>query len=393
MSHAGAVQGSALALLVLVSACSRKAADAVSAAPSGAAAGTAIPIASTRIAEAAPSSSSAADLPPVPCWTASGYRGEVVGQAVFARLALSGKQLRGRYFYERVGVDLGLAGKLGEAGGFSLSEGPSGRFEGRCEEPTGVLSGTWSKGAKGPAAGSFRLVPIVPGDVPVVAAKRSKYASQGVASPDDDAATSECSFTEARVELFGLKDPRVERQMNGQGLEPRTGPVLAKAEDMCNESGGEGEVEQRVLGSFRELVTLQTSGWNMVPGAAHPNYGWFERATWDLRTGRAIGPKEVLARDITGQLVACAEKTQSAESQPMGGWEELAAHFDLTPAGVHFFAVDFPHYNAGLTGTGPTVSYAVLLRDGLLRKDSPVKRAWEGVTQAGKEEDFCSSWD
>jgi hypothetical protein len=344
-------------------------------------------------------SSSAPSLPTVPCWTANGYRGEVVGQPVFARVALTGKQLRGRYFYERVGTDIGLHGTLSEAGDFSLSEGPSGRFEGRCEEPTGVLSGVWSKGAKGPAAGSFRLVPIVPGDgpvTPVVAQKEFKKTVKGGA-PDDDAGTWECSYKETRIELFGLRDPKVERAMNSQGLEPLFGPVLDASDfkdvEGC-EQGLQIEMSRDIGKSFRDFVTITTSGWSMMQGAAHPNNAiGFTRSTWDLRTARPVLPKDVLARDISDKLVACVGKEQT-DAPPYNGWGTLSDNLALTETGVHFFATGFPPYVASFTGMGPTIPYAVLLREGYLRKDSPVKRAWESVTPAAKDLPFCpDSWD
>ena len=67
-----------------------------------------------------------------------------------------------------------------------------------------------------------------------------------------------------------------------------------------------------------------------------------------------------------------------------------AQEFDLTGQGVHFFGKDYPHVFAVFTGEGPTIAYDVLLRDGYLRSDSPVSRAWEGEVPAAKSVVACA---
>ena len=49
----------------------------------------------------------------------------------------------------------------------------------------------------------------------------------------------------------------------------------------------------------------------------------------------------------------------------------------------------YPHAYASATGQGPTIGYDVLLRDGFLKKGSPVARAWDGVKPAGKAKAAC----
>lgn len=343
--------------------------------------------------------SATAPLPNVPCWSAAGYRGEVVGQPVFVRLGLEGHKLRGRYFYERVGIDIALTGSLAD-GAMTLAEGPTeaptGRFEGRCEEPNGILSGQWRKGAKGPPAGSFRLVPIAPGDTPIAATKRYKRFVHGSSAEGEDAGQWDCSYKEERIELFGLRDPKVERIMNGQGLEVLFGPLLTQKGEMeqverC-ERGYESTMGRVLVHSFRDFATVQESGSFYEQETPHPqNAVGFQRETWDLRTGRPLGQKDVLAKDPTAMLVACAHKALAEDTiGPFNGWESLSENFDLTETGIHFFAVGFPHVN-DMTGQGPTVSYGVLLRDGYLRKDSPAKRAWEDVRAAAKGVEACDA--
>ncbi len=392
-----------LALPLILAACSRKTGGDATPAPSPPPPPAAIGPVKSAAAPAAsvPSAAASAGVPgapevPVPCWSASGYRGEVAGLPVFARLGLDGRKIRGRYFYERVGTDIALGGSLSGAGDVTLTEGPpgapSGRFEGRCEEPTGVIAGTWSRGAKGPPTGTFRLVPIVAGDSPVTARRRVVLNGHGGSTDEDGGTTTwKCTYEETRFELFGLRDPRAERAINGQGLEPRLEPAIDKdaPKEVARCEQGFGNEEQRtVLETFRDIVTFQTESFSYYDGTPHPNRG-VDFRSWDLRTGREITGKDVLARSPTAMLVACAEKQFPDGPAPNGGWEEMSEHFNLTAKGIHFFAMSFPHVFAAASGEGPTVSYAVLLRDGYLRKDSPLKRAWEGVEPAGRDEDPC----
>jgi hypothetical protein len=320
------------------------------------------------------------------------------------RLGREGDALTGRYFLENLGVDIGLRGTVSASGEMTLVEGsptaPSGHFDGRCEEPSGALSGEW-KGAKGSAAGAFRLVPITPSETPIVATKRFTLEGHGHVAKGEDASDRpygapgwDCAYTETRSELFGLLDPKVERMLNDQGLEVETGPRLViedfdKNVRSCKGGGISAERSKEVQRTFRELATIQTTGSFYGEGAIHPwfNMG-FERATWDLRSGKAVGPNDVLARDPTDMLVGCAGDAGDPALGPNGGWETLSQQFDLTETGIHFFAVGFPHFN-DMTGEGPVISYGILLRDGYLRKDSPVKRAWAGVSAAPKGANPC----
>jgi hypothetical protein len=340
---------------------------------------------------------------PGPCRVAPEYRGVVAGQPVFARFGREGPHLRGRYFYERVGIDIALTGTLADGGEVVLVEGPaaspSGRFEGRCEGASGVLAGDWRKKADAGASTAFRLVPIAPSETPIAATKRFS-----VNGPRPVGGRSRCKYEETRLELFALHDEAVERAMNHQGLDPRTGPMFdaedVKAVQGCTPDGDDGveaAFSQTLVRTFRELATITGSGYRMASGAAHPDYGIdFDLATWDLRTGSRVTTKDVLTRDVTSLLLKCAAKEhpESDGVNPYNGWQELGANLDLTDKGVHFFAIGFPHFSAGLMGQGPTVPYGVLLRDGLLRMDSPVRRAWEGVSPAAKDAEACTSpWE
>lgn len=333
---------------------------------------------------------------PAPCPLAAGYRGTVMGHRVFARLGRDGSRLYGRYFYEHTGIDLRLDGSISGENGVQLTEGepdsPTGRFAGTCDSTSGAMDGTWTGGA---TSGPFHLEPIAPGEVALAAVKRFAV-SHRVHRPDPDSRIKSCSYTESRVELFGLRDAAVEQSINRQGLDPFAGPRLeiglAKSAEHCGDGFGfEADSQQTLVDSFRELATLEQSG-SIDGGGAHPSELTFSRATIDLRTGHPVANQDVFVRDLMSRVIACATRAEPFDTTM--DTDELkqhfdAASFDLTETGVHFFGTDYPHVMAALDGQGPVIGYDVLLRDGYLRTDSPVKRAWSGVTPAPKGKDWC----
>lgn len=339
-----------------------------------------------------------------PCPLAAGYRGTVLTHRVFARLGRDGSRLYGRYFYEHSGIDLRLDGSLSGDDVVHLTEGEpdsqTGRFEGTCDPSSGAVDGTWTGGT---TSGPFHLEPIAPGEVALAAVKRFAV-SHRVHKLDPDARIKSCSYTESRVELFGLRDAAVEQSIDHQGLEPFTGARLelglARSADKCADGFGfEADAQQTLVDSFRELATLEQSG-SIDGGGAHPSELSFARVTLDLRTGHPVTKQDVFVRDAMTRVLACAARAKPFDADLDA--DDLRSHFDaasfdLTETGVHFFGQDYPHVTAALDGQGPVIGYDVLLRDGYLRADSPVKRAWSGVSPAPKKKDWCpekswSSW-
>ena len=349
----------------------------------------------TSAAPVVPLATASPPTAPFPCVLAAGYRGTVAGQPVFARLGSGGKGVHGRYFYERVGTDIALDGTLSRAGVLELTEVSAGKttgaFSGTCDGRADTLSGTWTAGAK---SAPFELKAIPPGDAPVVAVKRLSFSKP--APHDGTLPIKACSYKEERIELFGLRNPAVETTLNHQALEPLVRPVLdpddAREASKCDDVGIEIEMSQHLVGAFRELATLQTGGWLQAASAAHGiNDLGFRLETFDLRSGRAVTPHDVFARNPMALVKACIEKTWTNKDlgpDAVEGNFDLKS-FDLTSQGIHFFGQDFPHAIAVFTGEGPTIGYDVLLRDGYLKSDSPVSRAWEGVTPADKKVVAC----
>jgi hypothetical protein len=335
-------------------------------------------------------------LKPDPCPLAAGYRGTVLGHRVFARLGRDGARLYGRYFYEHSGIDMRLDGTVSDANAVQLAEGEpdsqTGRFEGTCDASSGAIDGTWTGGT---TSGPFHLEPIAPGEVALAAVKRFAV-SHRVHKPDPEARIKSCSYSESRVELFGMRDSAVEQSINRQGLEPFVGArlelALAHSVEKCGDGFGfEADSQQTLVDSFRELATLEQSG-SIDGGGAHPSELSFSRGTIDLRTGHAVTKQDVFVRDLMPRVIACAARAKPFDTElDAEEWRQHfdATFFDLTETGVHFFGQEYPHVMAALDGQGPVIGYDVLLRDGYLRADSPVKRAWSGVTAAPKGKEWC----
>jgi hypothetical protein len=304
---------------------------------------------------------------------------------VLARLAHDGDAVHGRYFYEKIGVDIALKGTLSSDGDLRMVEGPerapSGHFEGTCNPSTGALTGAWTS-PNGKSA-PFTLARIAPTYPPIVATKRWHLK------------TAKYDFKETKLELFGLPTLEAERAM-GAEIDTKPGPWFF-TNDFLSDEGGSGEFNEQVTRTDRELVNVSRGGSAYSTGAAHPSNGLgVDWVTYDLRTGEAVVTKDVFARDPTDLVVACA----SMGGDPFGGTDpddakrtwSGAIHtstFTLEAKGIEFYAVGFPHAWGNLTGSGPVLPYDVLLRDGYLKADSPVARAWAGVVPAPAGSQAC----
>jgi hypothetical protein len=329
----------------------------------------------------------------VPCSLSGSYRGEVLGAPVFARLVQEGKRVHGRYFYDRVGIDIALEGTI-DQDTFTLREGDaakaSGTFEGKCGSGAGavaggVLSGTWT-GAK---HGAFSLRPIEN----VMTAVKHRRTERKAKQPDAVQNHTTCVLQESWFELFGLLDSNIEQRLNRQGIalgRPTARPQEAKEAKTCD-SGFEFEFSESIqlLGSELANVTERGSGdW----GGAHPSNAVDHREyTIDLASGERVKYEAVFSKDVTKLVLACfagGNKDFSDGAESFRGFVKRD-QFAFAHGGIHFYGTGYPHVASVYTGEGPTISYAVLLRDGYLREDSPVKRAWEGTVAAAKGVSAC----
>jgi hypothetical protein len=380
-----------LLLILVVSACRRSAP-----APSAAAETSGVPASPPPTAAApASASASAAPAPEVGCDLRWGFHGTVAGQEAFLRLERTADEIKGRYFYAKFGVDIPLEGTLDADNHIALTEGdpkkPSGHFKGTCDLATGVLSGTWT-GNK-PATLPFRLEPVKPRPVPLVAKK--KLTIRAKAKTLGPMKMTECKYQQELVEIFGASTKEAEAAINKQGAADATRNVLATefgANNGC-ETGEEVEYSEEVASAFRGFVTIRRGGTGYQDGAAHPNNAVaFDLTTFNLETGGAVTDA-----DLWGTLPEALVRRCDAAyfGEPDGSEDFLVAMwpdgrmFNLTERGVHIYSVGFPHFASGMTGQGPTLAWGALLREGALKADSPAKRAWEGIAKAKPGDPEC----
>jgi hypothetical protein len=304
----------------------------------------------------------------------------------------AGSAIKGRYFYAKFGVDIPLEGTLDAENHVELTEGDpkksSGHFKGTCDLATGALSGTWT-GTK-PAHLPFKLEPVKPRPVPLVATKKlSATVKAKTLGPGN---IKECRDKQEVVEIFGAGTPEAEDRINkGAG---RAAPCAPSDREDCD-TGGWCEYGEGVTETFRGLVTISRGGGAYTDGAAHPqNFLGFDLTTFDLATGSRVADSDLWATAPEGLIKRC---NAAFFGEPDGGEvDEFLASMrpdgrmlNLTERGVHIYGAGFPHFAGALTGQGPTLPWGVLLREGALRADSPVKRAWEGVAKAKPGDPKC----
>jgi hypothetical protein len=220
---------------------------------------------------------------------------------------------------------------------------------------------------------------------------------------------AECSYSEVALEFFGLRNQELERKLNHEGITPSHGPWLAplRAEQAraCLH-GFQGEMDETVLTTLPEMVAIERGGFGVAQLMAHPlNGSEFEAiamTSYDVRTGAVITLGDVFARDPIPLAIACALRVganaagsdcPNCSAPSHDDWEAALERrlFYLKTTGVSFFADGFPHVNGVFNGHGPILSYAVLLREGYLRGDSPVRRGWEHVAPAMPGAEACPS--
>jgi hypothetical protein len=252
------------------------------------------------------------------------------------------------------------------------------------------------------ASGPFSFEPIAPTDPPLVAQKRFSLTRKA----DSD---RECLYSEVALEFFGVRNQELERKLNHEGIAPSLGPWLApRRAEQARECirGFQGEMDQTVLTTLPEMVAVERGGFGVVQPMAHPlNGSEFEPITmtsYDVRTGAILTERDVFAKDPMSLAIACALRIGGNAAGPdcpncpapsRDDWHAALERrlFLLKTTGVAFFADGFSHVNGVFNGHGPILSYAVLLRDGYLRSDSPIRRGWEHVEPATSSAEACPS--
>lgn len=342
-------------------------------APSAASVPLVAPSAASAVADAStPVTHAACDL-------ARGFHGSVAGQEAFLRLVQKDGALSGRYFYAKVGVDIALHGAVGTDGAISLVEGdaskPTGRFKGGCDAH-GAFSGEWSDDKK---QHDFRFEPVLARDPPLVAAKRFGTARK-VKTLGPFGMTT-CEYDQTTFELFGAGTPEAERALNeidATSLRPRILSPDSYSDASVCETGLTASFGRSAEPIGGGLVNVGSVGTYLYDGAAHPgNAVDFSYATHYLATGKRVTEKDLFVKFPAALVRRCLDWYQTVD----GGYElgaDADGHtFAIMPEGIHVFGTSYPHAAAVLTGRGPILTWSALRREGVLRPDSPARRAWE----------------
>lgn len=375
------------------------------------------------------------------------YRGIVGKQArLSVRLGAGAGQggLSGRLHYDLPGPAIEVAGEVRPDGSFKLEEKGAGVFEGRCAQGTGVLSGTYSlKGKSQP----FELRPRHPGEASLFGRKVieqgfmpnppicSRVTDKRITTPletrgpkgetelticypraikdrlDPPAEfvgmTGVCQASYDAVQVFGLGSEDAEKLANAalshEGRPWRTPAMVAEVRKCSREAGDAG---MSVWGGYdlffneREVLSVRLSG-----GSRQFRSFLFESSalTLDLSSGRSLALGDVVTDEA--RLAGVARGCLPLYRRVIPGFfglepgEDFAEHFGwksperprwvVVPGGLALLAHYGDQVEAALSDSGIVVPFDVLLREGLLRGDSPVRRLWTDVRPAAPGVPAC----
>jgi len=165
---------------------------------------------------------------------------------------------------------------------------------------------------------------------------------------------------------------------------------------------------------LRDLLQFQLARWRRRPPAQRGNGS----VNIDLATGAALKITQIITkldalRNLAGRCVPIyqrvsaqarspyptsssrppAPRSQHARPLPLGCTKDDVAEplWSLVPEGMVIGVWANAHATAAEEGQGPILPWGVLLREGLLRADSPMKSLWAGITAAAADALPCSS--
>lgn len=371
---------SSLSILVLTAlSCSRSAPTPLDA-PNGAAPSAAPPpVTSAAAPPALPPPPTSALPGPVQGTLADAHQGTIGPDLpVFLRVSRdpATAELRGTYFYAKVGVDIALRGTLAGDGSFTIEERTAGRMSGTFTGtlgPTGELTGTW-RDPGGTKSLPFHLTPIPRrAGAPALIARKQYRARYHVDGYTGDAPPWE-TISLAAPEVFGLADAKAEAKINA-----RLGRAL-------REDRGAPPVEHYV-GDYRSdyAITLNRSGVlslsfthvNDCVQCVHPSVGG-EAITFSLTTGEEIPFERLFRPGTQDELRAIAEAAYRKKSgDDLDEYilaTALEGDYTLSDKGLRLIAFfRLPHVSTGLD---PMLELPYSTLAALLDPKSPAAAVW-----------------
>jgi hypothetical protein len=351
-----------------------------------------------------------------------------------------GQRLTGWLRYDGGSASIELDGVLRPDGSFSLQEKGAGALEGVCSAADGVLRGTYKlKGKSLP----FELQGRDPGEAalhqsevqelgfmpssPACAGQprrktpfffsndqgphlcfpeaKDRKLSYPSTEEGHEVPTGVCSLRVTSLQVFGLASPEIERAVNGLlGPEGRPwwSPELRRTVKTCAYNalgelrGGGGYRltfnEQGALGLVQRGGYFQHQSTTFSP----------ESLVIDLAAGRRVELGELvtsegaLLQEVRGclPLYFKAFPPFSRPEDPLDffSWSPGGKPlWTLVPGGIALLARYGTRMESALEGSGVVLSFEGLLRAGVLKEASPLRRLWQGLAPAPQGVPTCTS--
>lgn len=363
--------------------------------------------------------------------------------------------LQGTVHYDDAQPALALSGTMQPDPGakttaFTLKEQGGGVYTGTCAAETGVLSGTFSAGNK--LVAPFSLSPrpvewpplyrltrrhVTPPNHPACKRLGSRTEVKEVSLdgqedgprvlclPTDEShrrtlleqngdESFGCRVEDAGPRVFGLGSPELEQTING-ALTYKGYEQDIRETATCNGHDSRHTAATLVQAGAGLLVISRFS--SVDAGGIHPFNSVLPTVAIDLVTGKELALADIVRdknklRDLASTCIPVYEQASTdelsfelpddleprrceAEASPSFLWGcregEEEPVWTLLAQGLVIGMRGNPHVSVAMDGSGPILTWDVLLREGALRGDSPVARLWSGARAATPQTGSCHS--
>jgi hypothetical protein len=383
-------------------------------------------------------------LEPEPCDFHRSYRGKIGETPLGVLLDEQGGQVH----YDRPGPALPIEKREIDGTAIRFAEKGGGKFDGLCDPKTGGIAGTyvlkgkqqsfelWPRPRAWPAMYRISRERRVAGNFPGCGKVAKPNAITTASIPGDDygyaicaptspkarreaiaEGTAACVASDTSLRVFGIKNAAtVNRILDEQSPFKSASSELKKCWNLHSHYSSAW-----LMYASEDLLTVQTfrsEDW----GGAHPMNFTDGGISIDLRRGKLVRLDEIVTntdalREVTHSCawdyfaVEGIEKTGEAPAYPPHypadcnesplnqlSWDcdpnerqKLGPMWALFGDGIAILAHGHAHAVAALDGRGPILSWAALLRAGILDSSSPVAHLWKGITAAPAAAPACTS--
>lgn len=355
-----------------------------------------LPLLSASAVSSAPAPTPSA-LPPEGCTFDRGVSGKLGGATAFLRVTRTGDALAGRYFYDDVTDDIALAGRVENGSHFVLEESHSGAvtatLRGTCDGD-GALRGDWTS-ADGKTRHAFTL--SIPSRVTIGTRRQRLHVRTTDFVPPDESPF--CDLDRRFPVVLGLATGEIEREIEHTVFKNTPESIrdeeTVKQTRKCKEDtqAGWGRVLS-TTGGFHvdfldaHVLVMKTTGSTYATQSAHPalNHG-AGLFNVDVKTGALLRIQDAVVsvdRVLHYALTSCS-------NQAGGDLEFNSPAFSFLADGIGIVGTGYAYVNAYRMFQGPVISYAALLREGLLEPDFAEAALWASTAPTAKGASPCVS--